>query len=71
MEAALEKMEEPLLRRYFPIDRYEDEQLGDQKSMTLRFFLQSGEGTLSDEEIEGVIQRILATLQEACGARLR
>jgi len=71
MEEALEKLEEPLLRRFFPIDRYEDEQLGDQKSMTLRFFLQSGEGTLSDEEIEGVMQRILVALQEACGARLR
>ncbi|WP_292655608.1 phenylalanine--tRNA ligase subunit beta [Nitratifractor sp.] len=71
MEEALEKLEEPLLRRFFPIDRYEDEQLGDQKSMTLRFFLQSGEGTLSDEAIEGVMQRILTTLQEACGARLR
>ena len=71
MEEALEKLEEPLLRRFFPIDRYEDEHLGDQKSMTLRFFLQSGEGTLSDEEIEGVMQRILTTLQEACGARLR
>lgn len=71
MKEALEAMEEPLLQRFFPIDRYEDGQLGERKSMTLRFFLQSHEGTLSDEQIEGVVARILETLQEKCGAQLR
>ncbi|ADV45599.1 phenylalanine--tRNA ligase subunit beta [Nitratifractor salsuginis] len=71
MKKALESLEEPLLKRFFPIDRYEDEQLGERKSMTLRFFLQSDEGTLSDEVIEGVMARILETLQSRCGAELR
>ncbi len=71
MEAAVASLEEPLLRRFFPIDRYEDEQLGGFKSMTLRFFLQSDEGTLSDEEIEAVMGRILERLERECGAKLR
>jgi phenylalanyl-tRNA synthetase beta chain len=71
MARAVESLEEPLLRRFFPIDRYEDEQLGDRKSMTLRFFLQSEEGTLSDEAIDGVMARILEALERECGAQLR
>jgi len=71
MEEIVEKIDEPLLRRFFPIDRYEDSALGDAKSMTLRFFLQSEEGTLSDEEIERVMKKILSAMETGCGARLR
>ncbi len=72
MARAVEALEEPLLRRFFPIDRYEDAQLGEgRKSMTLRFFLQSDEGTLSDEEIDGAMARILQALETGCGATLR
>jgi phenylalanyl-tRNA synthetase beta chain len=71
MARAIESLEEPLLRRFFPIDRYEDEKLGNRKSMTLRFFLQSDEGTLSDEVIDGVMARILEALERECQAELR
>ena len=71
MARTVGSLEEPLLRRFFPIDRYEDEKLGERKSMTLRFFLQSDEGTLSDEAIDGVMARILEALERDCGAELR
>ncbi len=71
MKEALRELNEPLLRRFFPIDIYEDEQLGDRKSVTLRFFIQSDEATLSDEQIEGLMERILKRLQNRCEAELR
>ena len=70
-DRALGELEEPLLRRHFPIDVYESEELGDRKSLTIRFFLQSEEGTLSDEAIEGAMERILRHLEKRCGAKLR
>ena len=71
IKEALEEFDEPLLRRFFPIDIYEDEQLGERKSVTLRFFLQSDEATLSDKQIEGVMERILKIVQNRCEAELR
>ena len=68
---AIQALQEPVLKRFFPVDIYEEESLGERKSVTIRFFLQSMEGTLSDEAIDGVMQRILATLENRCGARLR
>ncbi len=71
MYRVLESLDEPLLNRFFAIDRYEDEQLNNQKSMTIRFFLQSQEGTLMEEEIDGIMNRILKSLEKECGANLR
>jgi phenylalanyl-tRNA synthetase beta chain len=71
MGKVLEKLDEPILKRFFPIDRYEDDTLGDAKSMTLRFFLQSEKETLSDGEIDRVMQKILNALEKGCGASLR
>ncbi len=71
MAEILEAQDLPLLQRFFPIDLYEDESLGERKSVTLRFFLQSSEGTLSEEAIEETMETILSSLVEGCGARLR
>ncbi|WP_457607011.1 phenylalanine--tRNA ligase subunit beta [Nitratifractor sp.] len=68
---ALEKLEGTPLRSFFPVDLYEEESLGERKSVTLRFFLQSEEGTLSDEVIEQTMASILSLLERECGARLR
>ena len=67
----LDDMVEPLLKRFFPIDIYEDEKLGERKSLTLRLFLQSDEATLSDADIERVMGRVLELLESGCGAKLR
>ena len=71
MAEILEALDLPLLQRFFPVDLYEDESLGERKSVTLRFFLQSSEGTLSEEAIEETMETILSSLVEGCGARLR
>ncbi|NPA28531.1 MAG: phenylalanine--tRNA ligase subunit beta, partial [Epsilonproteobacteria bacterium] len=62
---------EPLLRDFYPLDIYSDEKLGDKKSLTIRFILQSDSKTLSDSEIEAVISSILKMLEERFGAKLR
>jgi phenylalanyl-tRNA synthetase beta chain len=67
----LSKLEMPMLKSSYPVDVYEDKKLGDKKSLTIRFFIQSDEKTLEDEEIEHVMQHIMDALANACQAQLR
>ncbi len=69
--SSIEKLHLPLLKKYFPIDVYEDASLGAQKSLTIRLFIQSLKGTLEESEIEGVVEKIIETLKEQYVARLR
>jgi len=64
-------IESPLLKRFYPVDVYQDTSLGSQKSLTIRFYLQSMESTLSDEMIETLMQEILNTLKHDCQAEIR
>ena len=57
--------------RFYPVDRYTDETLGEQMSLTLRFVLQSREKTLEDEEITSAMQGVLDALQNRLGVVLR
>ena len=57
--------------RFYPVDRYKDEQMGDRMSLTLRFVLQSNEKTLEDEDITGAMQGVLHALENELGATLR
>ncbi len=59
------------VRRFYPVDIYESKELGDKKSLTLRFVLQSFDKTLRDEDIAQVLETILSVLQENLGAKLR
>ena len=61
----------PLLKDIYPVDIYEDEKLGDKKSLTMRFFIQSMDKTLQESEIETVIAQIMETLKKECKAELR
>ena len=61
----------PLLNNFYAIDVYEDETLGEEKSLTLRLFIQSLERTLSDEDIDSTVKTILEKLQSEYGAKLR
>ena len=61
----------PLLKKYYPVDVYQDEALGEEKSLSLRFFIQSEEETLSDEAIEETIKRIISKIESDHGAALR
>ena len=57
--------------RFYPVDRYKDEKLGDEMSLTLRFMLRSDEKTLEEEDIISAMDGILAALKEKLGIGLR
>jgi len=61
----------PMLKDSYPVDIYEDEKLGDKKSLTIRFFIQAMEKTLEDSDIETVMSQIMDALQNECSAELR
>ncbi|WP_294953430.1 phenylalanine--tRNA ligase subunit beta [Sulfurovum sp.] len=61
----------PLLKEYYPVDIYEDEKLGDKKSLTVRFLIQSMEKTLEDSDIESLMQKIMSAVEAQCNAELR
>ena len=57
--------------RYYPVDRYRDEGLGEKVSLTLRFVLQSHEKTLEEEDITSAMGGILGALETELGLALR
>ncbi len=63
---------EPLVRRATPFDQYRGPQVGaGKKSLALRIVLQSYTATLTDEEADAAMARIVATLRERFGAEPR
>lgn len=67
----LNALELPMLKDIYPVDIYEDEKLGDKKSLTVRFFIQSMDKTLEDSDIETVMNKIMKALEKECQAELR
>ena len=64
--------EEPLVRSATVFDEYRGPQVGEgKKSLALRIVLQSDEKTLTDEDADAAMQRIVATLRERFGATPR
>ena len=61
----------PLLKKFYAVDVYEDKELGDKKSLTLRLFIQSLNNTLKDEAIESTVNSIIEKLNSEYGATLR
>jgi phenylalanyl-tRNA synthetase beta chain len=60
---------EPLVRSAAVFDEYRGPQVGEgKKSLALRIVLQSHEKTLTDEDADAAMQRIVATLRERFGA---
>ncbi len=59
------------VKRFYPVDIYSDESMAGQKSVTLRFAIQSDYKTLTEEEIGEILQAILQTLEQKIGAKLR
>jgi len=68
---SIEGLKLPLLKKYFPIDIYEDESLENQKSLTVRLFIQSLTGTLEDKDSENITSKIITALEKQYGAKLR
>lgn len=51
---------------------YTDQRLGEgKKSVSIRLTFRSSEGTLSDQQVNGLVEEILAELEKTFGARLR
>ncbi len=67
----LNSLDLPMLKESYPIDIYTDEKLGEKKSLTIRFFIQSMDKTLEESDIEDVMNQIMEALQAECGAELR
>ncbi len=67
----LNALELPMLKDIYPVDIYEDEKLGDKKSLTIRFFIQSMDKTLEESDIEAVMSQIMVSLETECKAELR
>jgi len=57
--------------RFYPVDRYADESLGEDVSLTLRFVLQSMEKTLEEEDITSSMSTVLSALESELGLTLR
>ncbi len=57
--------------RFYPVDSYTDEALGDAMSLTVRFVLQSQEKTLEEEDITSAMAGVLEALQTLLGVELR
>ena len=56
---------------FYPVDRYSDESLGENISLSLRFVLQSDDKTLEEEEITTAMDSILDALKSELGIGLR
>ena len=59
------------LIRFYPVDRYTDETLGENMSLSLRFVLQSEEKTLEEEDITSAMDTLLDALKNELGIGLR
>lgn len=59
------------LIRFYPVDKYSDEALGENMSLSLRFVLQSQEKTLEEEDITSSMDKILDSLSSELGIGLR
>jgi len=59
------------LIRFYPVDKYSNEELGDNMSLSIRFILQSFDKTLEDEDITASMDKILDVLNNDLGIGLR
>ena len=71
VKTTVEKAASDELVRFYPVDRYSDESLGDNVSLSIRFVLQSEEKTLQEEDITSSMDSILNALNDELGVGLR
>ena len=71
MEKVIKENKSPEIIRFYPVDRYSDEKLGDNISLSLRFVLQSPEKTLEEEDITSSMSSVLTALESELGLTLR
>jgi phenylalanyl-tRNA synthetase beta chain len=71
LRAVIQEAQSAEIVRFYPVDTYESEDLGEQMSLTLRFMLQSKEKTLDEEDITSSMDSILSALNDKLGISLR
>ena len=71
VDKEISSLELEILKRWYPVDIYSDESLGEKQSLTIRFYIQSMHKTLQDEDIEETISAIMDRLEQSCQATLR
>ena len=71
VKSAIDSCEIDELIRFYPVDKYSDDSLGENMSLSLRFVLQSQEKTLEEEDITSSMDRILDSLKNELGIGLR
>ena len=59
------------LVRFYPVDKYSDEALAENMSLSIRFVLQSHEKTLEEEDITLTMDSVLKALESELGIGLR
>ncbi len=57
--------------RFYPVDKYKDDSLGDNSSLSLRFVLQSLEKTLEEDDITSSMSGVLDAMKNELGIELR
>ncbi len=63
--------EKKFLKEVNLFDIYEGEKLGNKKSYAVSFTLMNQEATLTDKQIEGVMEKLISNYKEKLGAELR
>jgi phenylalanyl-tRNA synthetase beta chain len=71
LKAVVEEAKTSEVVRFYPVDRYSDEKLGDKVSLTLRFMLRSDEKTLEEGDINSAMEAILDALNQKLSVGLR
>ena len=71
IEKVIEANKSAEIIRFYPVDRYSDEKLGENVSLSLRFVLQSEEKTLEEEDITSSMSSVLSALESELGLTLR
>ncbi len=71
IEKVIEANQSAEMIRFYPVDRYSDEKLGDNISLSLRFVLQSEAKTLEEEDITSAMSSVLTALESELGLTLR
>lgn len=64
-------VEKKFLKEVNLFDIYEGEKLGDKKSYAVSFTLLNTEATLTDKQIDAVMQKLIATYKDKLGAEIR
>ena len=72
LEAAIASLKMPLLKQYRLFDVFESEKLGaGKKSMAMSFFFSDEEKTLTDKEVDKMIEQLIACLEKNVQAEIR